>query len=156
MFRLVDVHTGAVVGADKVRYTSSANNVQDTTRVMSDLMDRFTTDAVAAIVLRLFPIKVLGFAGDGTIYVNRGADAGIDNGSQFIVMRSGAELIDPDTGLSFGSAEVQVASVEITSVEASRARARLVSGEEVVVGDVLRVAPPIAPKSEPQVNTPDF
>ncbi|MFC1776438.1 CsgG/HfaB family protein [Pseudomonadota bacterium] len=156
MLRMVDVHTGAVVGADKVRYSRSVNNVQDTTQLMSDLMDQFTTESVAAIVLRLFPIKVLGVTGDGTIFVNRGADAGLALGAQFSVMRPGAELIDPDTGLSFGSAETEIAQVEITSVEASRARARLVTGEAVMVGDILRVAPPVASLPEPKVRTPDF
>ncbi|MFB3107595.1 MAG: CsgG/HfaB family protein, partial [Pseudomonadales bacterium] len=77
MLRLVDVHTGAIVGADKVRYSSSANNAQDTTQLMSDLMDKFTTESVAAIVLRLFPIKVLGQGGDGAVYINRGNDGGL-------------------------------------------------------------------------------
>ena len=123
---------------------------------MSDLMDQFTTESVAAIVLRIFPIKVLGLAGDGTIYVNRGADAGLGEGTQFNVMRSGEELIDPDTGLSFGSAETQVAQVEITSVEASRARARIISGEAVMVGDILRIAALEAGNPEPKVSTPNF
>lgn len=156
MLRLVDVHTGVVVGADKVRYTSSANNVQDTTQLMSDLMDQFTTESVAAIVLRLFPIKVLGLAGDGAIYVNRGADVGLTQGTLFSVMRPGDELIDPDTGLSFGSAETQIAQVEITSVETSRARARIISGEAVMVGDMLRMASSAPDISEPKVSTPDF
>lgn len=155
MVRLVDVHTGAVVGADKVHYSVSANNVQDSTRLMSELMDHFTTESVAAIVLRLFPIKVLGMSGDGTLYVNRGQDAGLERGAQFDVMRPGEELVDPDTNLSFGSAETKVARVEITSVEANRARAQLIGGGEAARGDILRPFKDTV-EPEPEVNTPNW
>ena len=115
-FRMVDVHTGAVVGADKVAFTEKLSNVTDMTQVTSRLMDRFTTDSVAAIVERLFPIKVLGSMADGTVYVNRGQDAGLESGARFDVMRPGEVLVDPDTGLSFGAAEAQIGALEITVV----------------------------------------
>ncbi len=156
MFRIVDVHSGAVVGADTVAYSGSANYVTDTTQLMSELMDAFTTEAVGAIVLRLFPIKVLGQTGQGAVYVNRGQDAGLNIGDRFNLMRPGEELVDPDTGLSFGSAETLIGTLEISSVEASRSVARLLNGGPATSGDILRPAPPAAPEPEPQVRTPNF
>jgi hypothetical protein len=101
-------------------------------------MDRFTTEAVSQIVTRLFPIKILGVTADGTVYLNRGRDVGLKSGTVFEVMRPGQELIDPDTGVSFGKAETKVASVEIVAVEASRSRGIVTSGGDVESGDILR------------------
>ena len=154
MFRIVDVHTGAVVGADKVRYEANTSHATDETQVMSSLMDAFTTEGVGAVVLRLFPIKVLGVAGDGIVYLNRGADVGLDAGTVFDVMRPGEELRDPDTGISFGSTETKVAAVEVVSVEANRARAKLVSGDVAQVGDILRKSQAVKKPPEPKVRKP--
>lgn len=156
MFRIVDVHTGAVIGADKVRYQEKIGHAEDMTQVMSNLMDEFTTNSVGAIVARLFPIKVLGLASDGIVYLNRGADAGLQMGAAFDVMRPGQELKDSDTGLSFGQAETKVAAVEIVAVEANRARARLISGEAAQAGDILRKSQIVSKKEERKVNRPDF
>lgn len=156
MFRIVDVHTGAVVGADKVRYDADASNITDETQVMSSLMDAFTTEGVGAVVLRLFPIKVLGTAGDGVVYLNRGADAGLGEGTMFDVMRPGEELKDPDTGISFGSAETKVAAVEVVSVEANRARAKLVSGDAAQAGDILRKPEMLEKKPETKIRKPSW
>ncbi len=138
-FRIVDVHTGGVVAADKVRIDKRIKSGRDTTRVISDLMDDFTTKAVSLIVERLYPIRVLGVTADGSVYLNRGADGGLKKGAIFAVMRPGKELVDMDTGLSFGKAEIKVASVKIVAVEASRAKAAVVSlGSDVRAGDILR------------------
>lgn len=138
--RIVDAHTGAIVAADKIRLDERIKQSGDETQALSDLMDRFTTQAVSLVVGRLYPIKVLGLSGDGNVYVNRGADIGLKPGATFDVMRPGQELIDPDTGLSFGKAETKVASVEIISVEDSRSIATVLSGEGVTAGDILRKA----------------
>jgi len=154
MFRIVDVHRGAVIGADKVRYLGKVTQANDMTQVMSSLMDKFTTESVGAIVARLFPIKVLGAAADGIVYLNRGADAGLETGATFDVMRPGQELRDPDTGLSFGQAETKVAAVEIVGVEAYRSRARLISGEATQAGDILRKSQTVQEKPKPKVSQP--
>ena len=142
--RIVDVHTGAIVAADKIRLNERIKQSGDATQALSSLMDRFTTESVAMILGRLYPIKVLGSTAEGTVYVNRGMDAGLKIGSTFDVMRPGQDLVDKDTGISFGKAETKVASLEITSVEASRSIARINSGSDVREGDILRV---------PQIDT---
>ncbi|MFH1076576.1 MAG: CsgG/HfaB family protein, partial [Pseudomonadota bacterium] len=146
--RIVDAHSGAVVAADKIHINERIKSANDKTQVLSRLMDRFTTEAVNLILGRLYPIKLLGIAEDGTVYLNRGADAGLKNGVVFDVMRQGQDMVDQDTGLSFGKAETKVAAVEIVAVEASRARAKLLSGSEVKAGDILR-------KPQAEVKKPD-
>jgi curli biogenesis system outer membrane secretion channel CsgG len=101
MCRIVDVHSGRVISAEKVRIDEEIDLPEAYVEITSRLMDRYTTKAVSQIVARLFPIKVLGASADGTVYLNRGVDGGLEKGTRFDVMRSGEELIDPDTGRSF-------------------------------------------------------
>jgi len=138
MMRIVDVHSGKVIAADKIKRRMVVKNEKDTTQLTSALLDKFTTAAVAEVIGRLYPIKILGVAGDGAIYLNRGEDAGLTVGKRYNVMRPGQELIDPDTGRSFGSAETKVAVIGITEIEANRSRAQVISGREVQRGDFLR------------------
>ncbi len=154
IFRLVDVHTGAVNGGTKVLVRQNYKQADDMNLLFNDLRDRFTTQAVAKIVARLYPVKVMGTGADGTVYLNRGQDAGLRQGARFKVMRPGQTLIDPDTGRSFGSAETQVATIEIESVEPNRSRAILISGAAPRSGDLLREAPPAKKKVEPEINQP--
>ena len=69
-------------------------------------------------------------------------------------MRPGEELRDPDTGISFGSTETKVAAVEVVSVEANRARARVVSGDVAQVGDILRKSQAVEKPPERKVRKP--
>ena len=154
--RVVDVHSGTVMAAEKLRMHKRIKDAGDPTQVVSDLIDRFTTEAVSRIVDRIYPIKLLGISGDGTIYLNRGADGGLQTGTVFDVMRPGQELRDPDTGLSFGSAETKVGSVKIVAVENYRARARIISGQSAQAGDILRKPQelPKKAKAKPKVLRP--
>ncbi len=145
--RIADVHTGSVVAADKVRIREQIKPSADRTLAMSTLLDRLTSEFVARIVGRLFPIKLLGVVADGTIFINRGADGGLIRGMKYDVMRPGAALRDPDTGISFGVSETKIGMVEIVAVEPSRARARLVNGNQPLAGDILRRPP------EPSADT---
>ena len=154
IFRIVDVHSGAVTGGTKVEVRKKYTRIDDLNRVFADLRDRFTTRAVASIVGRLYPVKVLGVTADGVVYLNRGADAGLQRGARFDVMRPGTELIDPDTGRSFGAAESRVGSLEITAVEANRSRALLLDGATPRTGDILREARVAEKKPEPEVLQP--
>ena len=148
--RIVDAHGGAVVAADKIYINERIKPSGDKTQVLSSLMDRFTTEAVSLILGRLYPIKLLGAAEDGIVYLNRGADVGLKNGAVFDVMRPGKDLVDQDTGLSFGKAETKIASIEIVAVEASRSRAKVNSGGEVKAGDILRKPQTAVKKPEEQ------
>ena len=144
-FRIADIHSGSIVAADKVRIREHIKPSADRVLAMNTLLDRFTSEIVANIVARLFPIKLLGVAADGTVFLNRGADGGLKLGSRYDIMRPGQELRDPDTGILFGGSEVKVGEVEIIAVEPSRSRAVLLMEADVRAGDMAR------PGREPQI-----
>jgi len=154
MLRIVDVHSGAIIAADKIRVTAALQNEADATLAMSNFIDRFTTDSVGLILERLYPVKVLAVTNDGSVYINRGSDAGLQAGMIFDVMRPGIELMDPDTGLSFGRAESKVATVEVTLVEQSRSTTSVVTGETPQSGDILHTTVVVKEKPKVKVNTP--
>ncbi len=157
--RIVDSHTGKLLAADKIRINKKLDtyNKNQTTNTYSNLIDEFTNLMVSKIVRRVYPIKIMATLPDGGVYINRGLDGGLKPGDIFNVMRPGQELIDPDTGISFGAAETKVAEVKLDDVEASRAKASVLSGADVQRGDILREAQKLAAQ-QPQikVNKPNF
>ncbi len=55
---------------------------------------------------------------EGTkVWINLGANAGLNVGDEFEVYRQGEELIDPDTGLSLGAEEEKVGKIVVTEVK---------------------------------------
>jgi len=154
MLRIVDTHSGAIIASDKIRVAVALENATDNNQAMSEFIDQFTTDAVALILERLYPVKVLAVTNDGSVYINRGSDAGLQTGMVFDVMRPGMELKDPDTGLSFGRAESKVATVEVTVVEQSRSTTRVLDGGQPQSGDILHAAEVVKESPKIEVNTP--
>ncbi len=160
--RIVDSHTGKMLAADKIRinkkldYETKGKSVN----TYSNLIDEFTDLLVSRIVGRIYPIKVLAALPDGTVYINRGEDGNLIVGGEYAVMRPGQELIDPDTGISFGSAEAEIGRIELTSVESARSKAKIVKGEDFKAGDIVRdIADDqkMAKQESPvKVNRPNF
>ncbi len=157
--RIVDSHTGKLLAADKIRVNkqlkSNSQTIDNT--VYANLVDEFTTMLVSRIVLRLYPIKIIGVMSETDFYINRGADGGLRTGAIFNVMREGQEMIDPDTGISFGKVERKVAQVKVSSIETSRAIVQLISGSGIQSGDVLRAAQQEIKKvAKPNIRRPSF
>ncbi|RVU29941.1 CsgG/HfaB family protein [Neptunomonas marina] len=156
--RIVDVHSGEVKAAQKVNQDIRLDNTSDPQAVTNQLIDQFTSALVNSVTTYLYPAKVLGAASDTQIYINRGSDADYRTGQQFRLMRPGEPLIDPDTGLSFGSMETEVGTIEISSVEANRSVGRFLNGSQAKRGDILRplVKPAPHKRKAPKVNKPTF
>lgn len=157
--RIVDSHTGKLLAADKIRINKRLKSSSEVVNVSvyADLVDGFTTTLVSRIMLRLYPIKIIGAISSTDFYINRGSDGGLVKGAVFDVMREGEEMIDPDTGISFGKVEQKVAQVSVASVEPSRAKVHLVSGSGIKNGDVLRIAQQ-KPRQvvKPKIRKPSF
>lgn len=153
VFRIVDVHSGAIISAEKIHLKEKIKDIKDQTQIVARMIAQYSKDSVAKIVARLYPIKVMLVA-DGVVYLNRGADSGLNVGEQFKVMREGQALIDPDTGQSFGRTERKVAMVQVTEVEGARSRAKLLSGSEPLSGDILRKPGKPVKKIKAQVIQP--
>ncbi|MCK5831881.1 MAG: hypothetical protein KAH20_16440 [Methylococcales bacterium] len=161
--RIVDSHSGKLLAADKIRINKKLDqyNKNQSTNTYSNLIDDFTNLMVSKIVHRLYPIKIMATLPDGSVYINRGLDGGLKSGDVFNVMRPGQDLIDPDTGISFGSAETKIAELKVESIETSRSKASILSGSEVLRGDILRQPQEAAPQQlqkqqETPVNRPNF
>ncbi|MEE9337863.1 MAG: CsgG/HfaB family protein [Methylococcaceae bacterium] len=157
--RIVDSHSGKLLAADKIRVNKKLDtyNKNQSANTYSNLIDEFTDLMVSKIVHRLYPIKIMATLPDGSVYINRGLDGGLKNGDTFTVMRPGEELIDPDTGISFGSAEIKVAELKLDNVETSRSKASVVSGADVQKGDILRESQKqVIQQPQIEVNTPNF
>jgi curli biogenesis system outer membrane secretion channel CsgG len=155
-FRIADVHTGAIISSEKVKIKEKIKNVKDYTQIISLMIERFSTQSVAQIVARLYPSKVLTTTEEGIVYINRGADAGIKEGDVYSVMRAGQELIDPDTGESFGKTERKIASIKIITVESARSQAEILSGNDPQRGDLIRKAKKAAEKPRQRVMQPSW
>jgi len=54
---------------------------------------------------------------DGTIYINSGSNAGLQEGDTFTVAKVGEALVDPDTGMSLGSETKKLGQIKITEVD---------------------------------------
>ncbi len=157
--RIVDSHTGKLLAADKIRINkkinSDSSSINET--IYANLLDDFSTALVSRIMLRLYPIKIIGALSDTDFYINRGADGGLSTGMVFDIMREGQEMVDPDTGISFGKAEQKIAQVSVGNIEPSRAKVHLISGKGVESGDILRVGKTeIKSAPKPQVRKPSF
>lgn len=150
--RIVDSHTSEVIATDKIRIKKEFKNI-GIEEIRTRLIDMYALEAADGIVKRIYPMKVLGVMADGTVFINRGADAKMKVGSTYTVERPGEELIDKDTGISFGAGELTIGELEITAVESARSRAKIISGEPPVAGDILRDATaPVAPVTKKKMK----
>ncbi len=89
-----------------------------------DLVKQIGTQSAAGSVVK---------AEGGQVWLNLGQDA-VDIGDQLNIMRKGEELIDPDTGISLGSSDALIGTVEVVQVQPQFSIAKTVS----MTGDAAR------------------
>ncbi len=73
----------------------------------------------------------------GGVYLNLGAGT-VNVGDRLSVMRPGAALIDPETGMNLGSQETEIGALEVTSVQEKFSIARSVGGSMPKAKDIVR------------------
>ncbi|MFH1654461.1 MAG: CsgG/HfaB family protein [Pseudomonadota bacterium] len=76
--------------------------------------------------------------GGSQVYINAGAGAGVKIGDTYTIYKAGAELVDPDTGLSLGVEETLAGQVQVTKVTPKFAIATTLSGGGFSKGDIVR------------------
>jgi hypothetical protein len=86
----------------------------------------------------IYPARAIAVSG-AQVTINRGDGTNIAAGQTWGVFRLGEELKDPDTGESLGREETLVGKVRIMSVQPKTAKAEVVEGSGIAVGDLLRL-----------------
>jgi curli biogenesis system outer membrane secretion channel CsgG len=158
--RAINTSTGEIVWADTAKDSSSDKSVyvagagggshdgEKLDKILRPVVQKLATSVSA----KKLETSGIGGASDasgvvgkiakadgGTLYVNAGSEAGVQEGDEFDVYRVGEQIKDPDTGEVLGANEVKVGRVRITSVKGPRLSiATPLSGTGFRAGDTLR------------------
>lgn len=155
--RFVNTNTGEILAADHVRKEESSKGLKFSTSQYSfnnknDFDNSLVGKATRACIEDIMELvesqmKAMPWAGKiilvngATIFMKPGSDSGIEVGDTFTVYREGQELIDPDTGLSLGSEEMKVGTIEVTGFvsggKAAKAAGKMGTG--FAKGDLIRM-----------------
>ena len=76
---------------------------------------------------------------DGVVYLNAGADQGIRVGMELDAFEIQPTLIDPDTGKNLGAPDRMIGSLTVSSVLEKFSTARIVAGEGISRGNIVRL-----------------
>lgn len=79
---------------------------------------------------------------DGVVYVNSAAADGMRKGLQLQVFDQQPALVDPETGKALGAPEKMLGTIAIDSVLEKFSTAKIVSGEGMARGNILRLKSP--------------
>jgi curli biogenesis system outer membrane secretion channel CsgG len=156
--RLISTTTGEILKAENVRKEESSSGLSVSTREGSfnnetdfdnSIVGKATRAAVEDIVVLInanagtmtWSGKII-LVKEGTVYFKPGEDGGVKIGDRFAVFTKGEDLIDPDTGLSLGSEEKKVGTLEVTGFagEGSKVSKAVVKmGGGIQKGDLVRL-----------------
>jgi len=149
--RAVDASTGQVVvsqtaeGAAESKVITTANGEVVSGSTDYDALDvdasRSALEQVARRLAEAFPLVGLVAHADGeTVFLDAGAARGVRVGDDFVVFRRGREITHPTTGGHLGWEKVVIGTVQVTSVDAQLATARVTrlvdSSAPLAPGDV--------------------
>ncbi len=150
-YRLVDSSTKQVVLAsnaqkyledEQVRKLADEQNPVewDSAQVRDAFISLVANDVIAAIIDRVYPIRVAAIQEDGQIILNQGGQR-MKNGMLLDVFTMGKEVVDNDTGESLGRIESHIATLEIQKVAHTMSMAKLIAGEvsKVTMSSVCRI-----------------
>jgi|GEM_PF-1407490 len=141
--RVVDTETGRVVAAHSGSISHIVKNLEGPLegQHIQKAEEELAMKLTYLVLDEIFPIKVMLYKGS-QIYLNQGQNNGIIAGMRFLIVRHGAELKDPDTGVSLGFEQMPVAMIRIVSVEAKTGIAEVLDWKmtehEVRKGDVCK------------------
>ena len=150
-YRLVDSSTKQVVLASTAqkyledeqvrRLADEQNPVEwDSAQVRDAFISLVANDVIAAIIDRVYPIRVAAIQEDGPIILNQGGQR-MKNGMLLDVFTMGKEVIDNDTGESLGRIESHIATLEIQKVTHTMSMAKVIAGDvsKVYMSSVCRI-----------------
>jgi len=154
--RLVNTTTGEIITSENIRKEESAKGLsvqtpdvgfRSETDFDNSLVGKATRAAVEGVMeliaqnLGAMPWegKIITVSGT-TVYFKPGSDGGVKVGDVYTVYTKGQALIDPDTGLSLGSEEQKVGTIEVTgfAAEGKASKAVVKSGTGMKTGDAVK------------------
>ncbi|MCU0645785.1 MAG: hypothetical protein MUC94_16190 [bacterium] len=129
--RFINTNTGEILAADNVREEESKKGLSVSTPQVDfknqndfdeSVVGKATRKAIQKIMTMLddksvaipWEGKIVIVKGN-TVIINAGAEAGIQVGDVFYVYSKGEDLVDPDTGLSLGSLDTKIGSIQVTN-----------------------------------------
>lgn len=156
--RFIDVNTGEILTAENIRKEESKKGLSFGTPKFDfdnqndfdqSIVGKATRAAITDIVKLLdnktenmvWQAKIIKVAGS-QIFINSGADAGVNVGDILIVYAKGEELIDPDTGISLGSVDTKIGKIKVVKNDIGQGKASVcavVEGSGFGTGNLVRV-----------------
>lgn len=154
--RLIDAETGEVIASERGEGDASSRSLSadaligdnefGTAVAASTPLGQASREAleeiVSAVVEALADVpwsgRVIDVRGEH-VYINAGADVGIEAGMELAVFEQQEALVDPETGLTLGAPERLIGALRITQVDAKYAVAELTDGAGVAANHVVRL-----------------
>ena len=143
--KIFDASTGRTIETANLQFNTSDKGM-DRAHVQADGDERdelliqaaqaLADKAANRVVDVVFPAMIIGLTGK-QVTINRGDGTGIEKDQVWDVFALGDEMIDPSTGQSLGSEEVQVGQVKVTAITPKFSRAVIV-GEDLGI-DKLQI-----------------
>jgi curli biogenesis system outer membrane secretion channel CsgG len=153
-YRVIVGPTRQVVSADQLRIKLEDDQVKalaekwesddiDYTELQNRLVALAASDIADLVSDTLYPIRVAAVQQDGTLIVNQGGNRFIE-GDVIEVYQIEGDVIDPETGVSLGKEQVQLAAAKITKVLPRFSYAALMQGtvSDKLLGGVCRRVKP--------------
>jgi hypothetical protein len=155
--RLVNTSTGEIIAAESKEGTESTTGISvDLAEIDFSNMNSWddtdigkaAREAINGCVELItenmakvpFAGKVLKLNADGSMLIKPGSEGNVKPGMEFVVMRKGEDIKDPDTGLSLGAEESKVGTIKVTedALKGKAAKVKVVDGTGFLVGDLVR------------------
>lgn len=156
--RFINTNTGEIIAAENVRKEESKKGLAINTQKLSfknrndfdqSLVGKATRKAIQEIMQKIdaqmnhlqWQAKIVTVKGN-MVFINAGAEGGVNVGDVFAVYSKGEELIDPDTGLSLGAIETKIGEIGVTNNNIGNGKASqcvIKDGSGFNKGDLVRV-----------------
>lgn len=154
--RLVNVTSGEILGAESFEGQESSTgfnlayedvNFGNTSSWDDTDIGKATRQAVNGVVGAVtenmdkipWSGKILKVNADGTLLMKPGSEGNVKVGMEFVVMRKGEEVKDPDTGQSLGAEETKLGTIKVVedALKGKAAKAKILDGTDFKVGDII-------------------
>lgn len=143
--QIIDTERASVVASFPVKASTSTgssivNGVGGASRsVLDQTLEKAAGTLANMLSDTVFPIQVITVKGK-QLWINRGNDSGMKMGEVFDVFEPGEELVDPQTGESLGTTEMEIGQAKVTRINPKVTVVEMIKGEpsEVQPGYILR------------------